>query len=340
MAPKKKIPKYQQDMAQSVDALSGKFDEPSKQFEGFQTMMKETLDALSGVGAWQASADKAFDELRQRSETTVTSLGAVNQRVERAAARMDAWEARLLEKSGGGDLVCGPLPPPPPLPPRPPPHWLDLNLAPRMSSHPPAMDRERPKGHDVLGGGILGPRPPLITEGMYALPNPLNPLHSNHDFTSDWSNSRSPPFPKMDFPKFYGEFPRLWRDRCEMFFEVYSVPAMLKTRFAALNFRGAAATWLQTVERKGRIVDWGQLCALVMTKFDKNQYQLLLKQFEALRQKGSVEDYQEEFDGMAHGLLLYNDGYDDTYFVTRFVAGLKEEIRSVIILHQPKDGYC
>lgn len=40
---------------------------------------------------------------------------------------------------------------------------------------------------------------------------------------------------------------------------------------------------------------------------------------------------------MAHRLLLYNDGYDDTYFVNWFVAGLEEEIRSVIALHQPKD---
>jgi hypothetical protein len=34
---------------------------------------------------------------------------------------------------------------------------------------------------------------------------------------------------------------------------------------------------------------------------------------------------------------LYNSNYDDTYFVTCFVAGLKEEIRSMICLHRPKD---
>lgn len=51
----------------------------------------------------------------------------------------------------------------------------------------------------------------------------------------------------------------------------------LKTRFATLNFKGAAATWLQTVQRKGRIVDWDRLCELVMEKFDKHQYQNLLK---------------------------------------------------------------
>jgi hypothetical protein len=84
-------------------------------------------------------------------------------------------------------------------------------------------------------------------------------------------------------------------------------------------------------------VDWEQLCELVMTRFDKNQYHLLLKKFEALRQMGSVDDYQVEFEKLAHVILLYNSNYDDTYFVTRFVAGLKEEIRSVIALHRPSD---
>jgi hypothetical protein len=113
------------------------------------------------------------------------------------------------------------------------------------------------------------------------------------------ANLRSPPFPKLDFPKFDGDFPRAWRDECEMFFELYVVHPSLKTRFAALNFRGVAKTWLQTVQRKGRVLDWDQLCEPVMNRFDKNQYQILLKRFQALRQTGSIEDYQAEFEKLA-----------------------------------------
>ena len=74
-----------------------------------------------------------------------------------------------------------------------------------------------------------------------------------------------------------------------------------------------------------------------MEKFDKNQYQILLKKFESLKQKDSVVEYQTAFEEIAQGLLLYNSGYDDTYFVTRFLTGLKEEIQSVIALHRPRD---
>ena len=111
----------------------------------------------------------------------------------------------------------------------------------------------------------------------------------------------------------------------------------LKTRFATLNFKGVAATWLQTVQRKRWITEWSHLCELVMEKFDKNQYQILLKKFESLKQKDSVVEYQIAFEEIAQGLLLYNSGYDDTYFVTRFLTGLKEEIQSVIALHRPRD---
>lgn len=49
-----------------------------------------------------------------------------------------------------------------------------------------------------------------------------------------------------------------------------------------------------------------------------------------------MQAYQEEFGRLAHGLLLYNN-YDETYFVTRFIARLKDDIRHVIVLHRPKD---
>lgn len=36
-------------------------------------------------------------------------------------------------------------------------------------------------------------------------------------------------------------------------------------------------------------------------------------------------------------MLLYNPAFDDTFFVTWFVGGLREDIRSHILLHRPHD---
>lgn len=74
----------------------------------------------------------------------------------------------------------------------------------------------------------------------------------------------------------------------------------------------------------------------MFAKCDKDQYQRQLKALETLRQTGSVVDYQAQFEKLAHGILLYNPSYD-VYFITRFLAGLKEEIRAPIALQRPRD---
>jgi len=50
-----------------------------------------------------------------------------------------------------------------------------------------------------------------------------------------------------------------------------------------------------------------------------------------------VQEYITKFEQAAHNLLLYNPNYDETYFVTRFLTGLKEDIRSGIVQHRPLD---
>jgi hypothetical protein len=171
------------------------------------------------------------------------------------------------------------------------------------------MDEEWPKGHGEHCGGIMASRPQFISEGTCIEQPPVN------SFSSD-AGPRSPPFPKLEFPKFDGSNPRLWQDQCTMFFEVYLVHPSLKTRFAALNFIGTAKTWLHTVERRGRITDWPTLYKLVMARFDKDQYPLILKQFEATVQSASMSEFIAQFEQAAHNLLLYNSNYDETYFVT------------------------
>ena len=80
-----------------------------------------------------------------------------------------------------------------------------------------------------------------------------------------------------------------------MYFEVFSASPSLKTRFATLNFKGAAASWLQTVEHRGRITDWDDFCSAVFERFDQDQYKLHLRQLDGLRQTGSVSEFLDRF---------------------------------------------
>ena len=98
---------------------------------------------------------------------------------------------------------------------------------------------------------------------------------------------------------------------------------------------GIAALWLQTVQLKGRFQSWEAMHTAVCAHFDKDQYPLHMKQLENMKQTGSVADYEAKFDQLAHSILMCNPAYDDVYFVTNFLGGLKEEIRAPITLHRP-----
>ena len=106
-----------------------------------------------------------------------------------------------------------------------------------------------------------------------------------------------------------------------------------KQRISATSW---SSVWLQSEERRGRFQNWEDLVKAVLSKYDQDQYPMQLRHLDSLKQMGSVYDYQTRFEELAHGILLYNPAYDDTFFVTRFLGGLKEEIRSAIALHRSK----
>jgi len=243
-------------------------DDLAKKFESFETMMTQALDKLSGLEVWRTSAEMATEDL-------FSQTGRLTSRIQQLEA-------------------APPLPPPPPpprpatAPPQPPPRWtnpFDLNLAPHPVTRTSAMTGERPSGHRndnthrADGGGILGSHPPRPVTGIAFV---ADPPPDHRELARD-SSSRNPHMPKLHFPVFDGDNPRLWRDRCEMYFEVFSVLPSLKTRFAALNFKGVAANWLQTLERKRCVSDWEEFCKAVFEHFDRDQYQTQLRQLDSLR---------------------------------------------------------
>lgn len=48
-------------------------------------------------------------------------------------------------------------------------------------------------------------------------------------------------------------------------------------------------------------------------------------------------EYLEKFEELSHSILLYNTASDDTYFVIRFMGGVKEESKVPIALHRPRN---
>jgi hypothetical protein len=111
---------------------------------------------------------------------------------------------------------------------------------------------------------------------------------------------------------------------------MYQVSYENWAKFATLHFVGNAALWLQTYEALHSVETWPELCIAVHSKFGKDKYQEHLEELEGLRQIASVEEYYTKFEELMHRVLVYNQAYDETYFVTKFVGGLKTEIKAAI----------
>jgi hypothetical protein len=50
--------------------------------------------------------------------------------------------------------------------------------------------------------------------------------------------------PKMNFAKFEGENPRLWKSRCECYFDMYNVDEYIWVKVVPMHFEGPTSMWL------------------------------------------------------------------------------------------------
>lgn len=75
------------------------------------------------------------------------------------------------------------------------------------------------------------------------------------------------------------------------------------------------------------------LCA----RFDRDEQNHLTRQFFRIKQTTSVSEYIETFSDLVHQLLAYDPTLAPSVITNRFIDGLKDEIRSVVIVHRPQD---
>jgi hypothetical protein len=142
--------------------------------------------------------------------------------------------------------------------------------------------------------------------------------------------------PKTEFPRFDGENPKWWKKVCEKYFDLYSVDHETWANFATMHFVGNAALWLQSYEAEHDVDGWEDLCVAVHEKFGRNKHTKYLQALERCKQTQTVEKYYQKFESIRHQVLVHNKHYDEAYFVTKFLNGLRSDIRKAIRLHNPR----
>lgn len=141
--------------------------------------------------------------------------------------------------------------------------------------------------------------------------------------------------PKLSFPRFSGEDPTIWLDKCLDYFQFYKVKECLWVTAASMHMDGNAAKWLQMYKLKEGLDSWPRFSQAVKAKFGTYEYSKVMYDLLHIRQKGSVQEYIEEFEKLKYAAAMQNPASDEVLFVTQFVKGLKPEIQDPVLSQGP-----
>lgn len=72
-------------------------------------------------------------------------------------------------------------------------------------------------------------------------------------------------------------------------------------------------------------MSWEEFCTTVSQIFGNLNFLDEVEEFNELQQLGSVREYQEKFEELRTLMLLRDPYLTESYFVSSFVSGLKEE---------------
>ncbi|XP_026379637.1 uncharacterized protein LOC113274474 [Papaver somniferum] len=141
--------------------------------------------------------------------------------------------------------------------------------------------------------------------------------------------------PKIDFPKFDGNNPRSWIQKCNKFFQLHLMDEEQKVMIASLHLEGRADVWYQDYQVGKELLLWEEFCDDINFKFQELGHDDVVGEFNKLSQEGAVLEYQELFEELKALMITKNRYLNEAYFTSIFVCGLKEEIRLVLQMHSP-----
>lgn len=85
--------------------------------------------------------------------------------------------------------------------------------------------------------------------------------------------------PPINFRRFNGSNPRIWRRQCENFFSLYNVPDDIWVKMGVMHFDGSTLYWLQSAEERLLTMSCGELCEASIGRFGRDHHSHLIHQF-------------------------------------------------------------
>uniref|UniRef100_A0ACD6AM41 Uncharacterized protein n=1 Tax=Avena sativa TaxID=4498 RepID=A0ACD6AM41_AVESA len=178
-------------------------------------------------------------------------------------------------------------------------------------------------------------RPALANNGPPLMRRPGDANEVLEEMGERSSTQYAAKLPKHHFPRFAGENPSLWLDLRDTYFTMYETPLHQRVSSAVLYMEGHAALWLQAYKRRTVLGTWEQFCAAVLTEFGEDEYDGQMSKLLQIKQTGSVTEYRKEFETYMYYLISLDPTLNTKFFVSKFVMGLRSDIRAVVRIQAP-----
>lgn len=141
---------------------------------------------------------------------------------------------------------------------------------------------------------------------------------------------------KLEFPHFHGGYSTEWLSKVKQYFEYHKMPHTQLVRFIAFHLDGVAYGWWRTTQKALRndniAVTWEVFEPELWARFGPNEGENFHEALMQIRQTGSLEAYQEEFERLHNKVF----GLSQEALVGAFMNGLHYSIANRIRMFQPK----
>lgn len=135
----------------------------------------------------------------------------------------------------------------------------------------------------------------------------------------------------LDFPRFNGEYPKVWCYRASQFFEYYVIFDQQHFTITTFHTEGRALVWFQELRSSNGLTTWNEFLKALQTRFGTGSYDDPMETLVKLKQTGSIEEFKSRFETLANRV----HDLPDHLKLSCFLGGLKDEIRLPVRMFNP-----
>ncbi|KAG8373209.1 hypothetical protein BUALT_Bualt12G0147200 [Buddleja alternifolia] len=143
------------------------------------------------------------------------------------------------------------------------------------------------RNKSVLGEGLSA----TAERGSTSQPRRM----STPDLEGSLSQTSYTPFPKVEFPHYDGEDTRTWIKKCNKYFQIVTtITEEQKVPLASIHLEGKAELWFQSFMEGGDLPSWDQFITALLKRFDDQDPELIVGQFNKLHQTAEMRARREK----------------------------------------------